>query len=87
MIRAPWSTDQVDLLNRFPRTSGFHPFTCGRRNDHPEDEGILIAAPDGWHCPVGGCSYTQNWADPFMVRPDLWPEPFDRRWRQARGKE
>jgi hypothetical protein len=27
-IIAPWSTDQVDALNRFQRDSMFHPFTC-----------------------------------------------------------
>lgn len=67
-IRAPFTDDQVETLNRFQVGGWFHPFTCGRRAEHPDNEGVLVASNDGWHCPV--CDYTQDWAHWFMADRD-----------------
>jgi hypothetical protein len=69
-IAAPWTDDQVENLNRYQGWAGaFHPFTCGRREHHPDDPGVLVAERDGWHCPAAGCGYRQTWAHPFMAAP------------------
>jgi hypothetical protein len=78
---APWSDDQVDNLNRYQRAGLFHPFTCGRRDDHRDDPGVLVAERDGWHCPAAGCGYRQTWAHPFMAAP---PTPAMLEWERAR---
>jgi hypothetical protein len=85
MIEAPWSDTQVANLNTYQREGRFHPFTCGcDRSDeahkkyaeeHEEEAGLLVATNEGWHCPVPGCDYTQNWAHEFMAQP-LPPDPF-----------
>lgn len=75
-IRAPWSPDQVDALNRYQRQGNFHPFTCGgnRADKAHRDwamkngdryQGLLVATAKGWVCPV--CGYTQDWAHAFMA--------------------
>lgn len=77
LLRAPWTQEQVDALNRFQRREDFHPFTCGgdRCDDahkkYADDNnlsayGILQATPDGWVCPV--CGYKQDWAHSAMVK-------------------
>jgi hypothetical protein len=70
VIKAPWTPEQVDGLNRYQSLRGFyHPYTCGsgRRTDaqHTDGEGVLKATPDGWVCPY--CNYKQNWANAGMV--------------------
>jgi hypothetical protein len=72
---APWTDNQVANLNRYQRAGMFHPFTCGRRNQHRDNPGILIAERDGWRCPADGCDYRQTWAHPFMTDPS---EPLNR---------
>lgn len=77
IIRAPFTPEQVDALNRFQRADGMHPFTCGEL--HVPGAPILIARADGWHCsdPYGEeCGYTQDWALAVMANPDAWPKPF-----------
>lgn len=69
LVQAPWTTSQVDNLNAYQAAGYFHPFTCGRRNEHREDPGVLVATVDGWHCPADGCSYAQSWAHGFMTDP------------------
>lgn len=71
-IVAPWSERQVQALNEFQHSGLWHPFTCGRRSEHPgqwphQDEGILTATAQGWVCPVQECEYTQNWAYDMMA--------------------
>lgn len=62
IITAPWTTEQVDALNRFQRSGMFHPFTCGAgHGGHVE----LFATVDGWVCPH--CAYRQDWAHAFMA--------------------
>lgn len=68
-VQAPFTPEQVATLNRFQAGGWFHPFTCGRRSQHREDEGVLIAAVEGWACPVERCEYVQQWAHWFMADP------------------
>lgn len=77
LIRAPWTSEQVDALNRFQREGGMHPFTCG--GDHTPASPVLVAWEDGWHCPEPygePCDYRQDWAHAFMADPSAWPKPF-----------
>lgn len=69
MIRAPWTKEQVDALNRWQHCDWTHEFTCG--NDHALCR-VLTATEAGWVCPC--CDYTQNWAHEFMLDPP--PNPF-----------
>lgn len=77
-IKAPFTAEQVEGLNRWQRSTWVHPFTCGNR-DTPEHEtmdpecdwGVLVATADGWVC--RHCSYTQDWAHDYMVDPPLNP--------------
>ena len=67
-IFAPFSADEVERINEFQLSGRWHPFTCG--NDHSRDEDdspSLVAMSDGWHCPVAGCDWKQDWAWAFMV--------------------
>ena len=73
-VRAPWTNEQVDALNRFQREGRMHPFTCG--GEHTGGAPVLIASHDGWHCPHAYCTYRQDWAHAFMADPDAWPKPF-----------
>lgn len=69
-IAAPWTQEQVDLLNKYQHGGQFHPYTCGNdrgsiaHKDYAlatrqSDDGILVATRDGWRCPV--CNYKQDW--------------------------
>lgn len=66
-VYAPWSPNEVAALNDYQQAGWFHPFTCGIRDEHPSDEGILVATENGWVCPVESCDYTQTWAHAFMM--------------------
>lgn len=57
IIRVPWSTEQVEQLNRYQRLEGVHPYTCGSRHERR-----LLATPEGWRCPTRDCEYRQEWA-------------------------
>lgn len=73
---APWTPEQVVALNKWQDSGKVHPFTCGgeRMDDAHRayqaqvggDFGQLVAAADGWFCPV--CGYRQNWAHAFMAQ-------------------
>lgn len=86
ILTAPWTADQVANLNRHQQAGVFHPFTCGRREQHPDDPGVLVATVDGWICPADGCGYGQAWAHPFMAAP---PTPamvaHEQVWAEARA--
>jgi hypothetical protein len=77
-VAAPWTDDQVANLNWHQTARLFHPFTCGRREHHPDNEGVLVAERDGWVCPADGCGYRQGWALPHMTKP---PSPDALVWR------
>jgi hypothetical protein len=63
IVRAPWTLNQVDALNRFQQRSDIHPFTCP--HDHGSNSRILIATINGWICP--NCDYTQVWTHGMML--------------------
>lgn len=82
-IVAPWTPEQVEGLSRWQVEK--HPFTCHNRKDGehryaPEvaDFGVLVPTPNGWVC--RDCDYTQDWAHPDMVLPELPP------WEATRSK-
>ena len=75
-VSTPWTAEQCERLNDWQRDGEFHPFTCGGdRHDEAHrdyakksgdrDEGLLVATPEGWRCPV--CEYRQDWAHGFMA--------------------
>ena len=63
-MKAPFTQEQVEALNRFQQSGHVHPYTCGsgRRTDadHLDGEGVLVATTEGWKCPY--CDYRQDWA-------------------------
>lgn len=63
-IHAPWTSDQVTVINRFQREANIHPFTCGKCSPHA----TLVATADGWICP-NFCDYRQDWAPAYMADP------------------
>lgn len=71
LVRAPWTPEQVDALNKYQHNRSWHPYTCSNRGDGNHrmdglhDLGILIATADGWICPY--CEYTQSWAHKFTM--------------------
>jgi hypothetical protein len=78
-ITAPWTRDQVNVLNRFQQEANMHPFTCGALHASGQSP-VLEATPAGWACPDPTCEYTQDWAHAFMADPDAWPKfPFGER--------
>jgi hypothetical protein len=60
-IRAPFTPEQIDALNRWQHNGRVHPFTCGTDSRHR----VLVATPAGWVCE--DCTYRQDWAHDFMV--------------------
>lgn len=66
-IHAPFSSEQVDTLNKFQRLGYVHEFTCPE--NHGGADRTLYATREGWRCPH--CAYQQDWAHEGMlyVRP------------------
>lgn len=64
-IKAPFTEDQVTLLNAYQTNGLFHPFTCCSFNGCDRSDKKLIATKSGWVCPCG--LYKQKWAHKFMV--------------------
>jgi hypothetical protein len=62
IVKAPWSQEKVDELNRHQADGRFHPYTCP--GDRPEcrdqTDLTIIATVDGWVCKCG--KYKQDWA-------------------------
>lgn len=65
-IRAPFTTEQADALNRYQKAGRMHPFTCPR--EHPSQAVLLAVHGAGWVC---GCGYTQDWAHGFMLDEEM----------------
>ena len=61
MVKAPWSAEQVDNLNRYQHSGIMHPFTCPGGHDGDRE---LVATRNGWIC--CHCDYRQDWAHDFM---------------------
>ena len=57
-MKAPFTPEQVVLLNQFQNLGTVHPFTCKCGEN-------LIATENGWICDK--CDYTQDWAHDFMA--------------------
>lgn len=51
-IQAPWTREQVLLLNKYQNNYKVHEHTCVEGDK-------LVATINGWICPY--CSYTQDW--------------------------
>lgn len=68
ILRAPFTAEQVEALNRYQAEGQFHPFTCANRGDgrHGDGEGLLTATAAGWVCPC--CDSRQDWAHDFMAK-------------------
>jgi hypothetical protein len=81
-IKAPFTAEQVEALNKYQRSGAFHPYTCigkpriinklqpamERTRELCPNDGLLIATEAGWVCPCGKC--TQDWAHEFMTKSD-----------------
>jgi hypothetical protein len=59
-IRAPWTAEQVDALNRRQADGALHPYTCEHWHGDPAERRNLVATTRGWICRY--CDYTQTWA-------------------------
>jgi hypothetical protein len=67
-IFAPWTDDQVVVLNGWQESPTVHPFTCGGSvHEQHRVRPSLVAVNDGWMCPDPACNYRQNWAHSFMA--------------------
>lgn len=64
-IEAPFSAEQVRLLNAYQSNGVFSPYCCVR--PHSGMGRLLVATTEGWSCP--SCDFTQNWAHEFMADP------------------
>lgn len=81
-INAPWTSEQVDVLNRFQQEGGAHPFTCAELHTEGRSP-VLEASHSGWYCPSPDCDFTQDWAFASMANPDAWPKPLAANERQT----
>jgi hypothetical protein len=71
-LKAPWTAEQVDALNRFQRLYYVHEFTCvGHAGG---GDRTLVATRNGWIC--CHCDYKQDWAHSFMFDPDSYTQIF-----------
>ena len=70
-LRAPFSEQDADNLNRFQASGKFHPFTCVRGHEDRGHVSLVAVAGAGWICPVTACDYTQEWAHAAMADPAL----------------
>ena len=63
-IFAPFTDEQIELLNRYQKNVAVHPYTCGSGNrkdeKHLDGEGVLVAVREGLKCLF--CDYRQDWA-------------------------
>jgi len=56
MIKAPWTTAQIENLRKRQAEPTLHSYTC---DDCGND---LYPTEQGWECYTDGCNYTQDWA-------------------------
>jgi hypothetical protein len=59
-VRAPWTDEQVAILNAHQARDDVHPYTCENWHGEPVERRNLVATNDGWIC--RHCTYTQKWA-------------------------
>jgi hypothetical protein len=60
LVKAPWTDEQIDALERFQQTPGVHPYTCPQHSTRE-----LVATRRGWICRY--CEYTQDWANDLLM--------------------
>lgn len=71
VIRAPWTKEQIEHLNKYQVNINYHPYTCGNDKSNEAHQayakmmgdiqlGVLVATEKGWICPA--CDYKQDWA-------------------------
>lgn len=58
LLYAPFTSEQIEKLNKYQSNSFVHPYTC--KNGH-----ILIPEKEGLICYK--CYYSQNWIHDFSV--------------------
>lgn len=79
-IIAPFTVEQVVLLEIWQTSRGFHSFTCCSHNNcerrKQPNEGALIPSTDGWVCPCG--EWKQNWCHDYMCTSPELPRIEDR---------
>lgn len=68
-VKAPFTTQQVETINRYQSNEFVHPLTCGSGNRtderHTDGEGVLVAYKAGLSCPF--CGYSQNWISDIVL--------------------
>ena len=67
-IKAPFTDEQVERINKFQNSRTFHPYTCMGaycNRSKATNGGILIAKNEGLVCPCG--KYQQYECNSFMV--------------------
>ncbi len=65
-VKAPFTNEQVERINKFQESNAFHPYTCmGAYCNRIPYGGRLIATNEGFVCPCG--KYTQDWCNIFMI--------------------
>lgn len=60
ILKAPWTRDQLDKLQKRQSRGDLHQYRCGKCGKG------LIATPSGWACEglvaqIKTCDYTQDW--------------------------
>jgi len=58
-VEAPFTDEQVKLLERYQKCESVHPFTCFF------DTSELVPSVMGWFCTQ--CDYTQAWCHAMMI--------------------
>jgi hypothetical protein len=66
LIKAPFTFEQVEMMNEYQEMGVFHPYTC------PRDRSNLYATPAGWVCLR--CTYTQDSVHDFVIDPEAHHE-------------
>lgn len=59
-VDAPFTLEQIAVLNAYQARDDAHPYTCENWHGEPASRRNLVATEAGWICPH--CSYTQKWA-------------------------
>lgn len=70
IIKAPFTQEQVENINKYQTEGRFHPFTCmshkGCKRNEENNFGELVASKDGLTCPCG--NYKQDWVHDSMTK-------------------
>lgn len=63
-VQAPFTTEQIDKINKFQNLSWFDVFVCQYNKC---DKQLLVAKLEGLYCK--NCTYTQYWVYEYMLEP------------------